>query len=50
MLGSITLVGGGPGDPDLLTMAAVKALQKPNALVIADRLISQEILRYVNKL
>jgi hypothetical protein len=28
-------------------MAAVKALQKPNALVIADRLISQEILRYV---
>ena len=40
----MTLVGAGPGDPDLLTIAAVRALSEP-ALVIADRLISQEILR-----
>jgi hypothetical protein len=45
-LGSITLVGAGPGDPDLLTVAAVKAI-KAAELVVADRLISQEILSTV---
>jgi len=42
--GRVTLVGSGPGDPDLLTMKAVKLLQDPNALVIVDRLVSQEIV------
>lgn len=45
--GRITLVGSGPGDPDLLTMKAYKLLQDPNAVVIADRLVSQEILDLV---
>jgi hypothetical protein len=39
----ITLVGSGPGDPDLLTVKALKLLQDPNALVICDRLVSEEI-------
>lgn len=43
--GRITLVGSGPGDPDLLTVAAYRLLtENPEALVIADRLVSQEIL------
>mmetsp|Transcript_14060 Transcript_14060/g.21053 ORF Transcript_14060/g.21053 Transcript_14060/m.21053 type:complete len:333 (+) Transcript_14060:77-1075(+) len=42
--GSITMVGSGPGDPDLLTMAAHKILADPDALVISDRLVSKEIL------
>lgn len=42
--GKVTLVGSGPGDPDLLTVKAWKLLQDPNALVIVDRLVSQEIL------
>jgi hypothetical protein len=42
--GRITLVGSGPGDPDLLTMSAYKLLQEPNALVICDRLVSNEIV------
>jgi hypothetical protein len=43
--GRITLVGAGPGDPDLLTVSAYKLLTKdPNSLVIADRLVSKEIL------
>jgi len=45
--GRITLIGSGPGDPDLLTMKAYRLLQDPDALVIADRLVSQEILDLV---
>lgn len=42
--GKITLVGSGPGDPELLTLSAYKLLQDPEALVICDRLVSSEIV------
>jgi hypothetical protein len=45
--GRITLVGSGPGDPDLLTVKAMKLLQDPDALVICDRLVSEEIVDLV---
>ena len=45
--GRITMVGSGPGDPDLLTMAAHKILADPTALVVSDRLVSQEILNLI---
>lgn len=40
----LTLVGAGPGSPDLLTLAAHKIITNPNNYLIVDRLVSQEIL------
>ncbi len=43
--GSCTLVGAGPGDPELLTIKAVKAIQAATVLFVDD-LVSDEILAY----
>ncbi|CAN0164538.1 unnamed protein product [Pylaiella littoralis] len=45
-VGTCSLVGSGPGDPDLLTVAGLRELQSAD-LVIADRLVSKEILGLV---
>jgi uroporphyrin-III C-methyltransferase len=44
----VTLVGAGPGDPDLLTLKGVKALAEAN-VVLYDALANEEILEYVPK-
>jgi uroporphyrin-III C-methyltransferase len=44
--GRVRLVGAGPGDPGLLTVAAREALETAD-LVLADRLVSPEILDLV---
>ena len=41
--GQCTLVGAGPGDPDLLTLKAVKAIQAATVLLVDD-LVNPEIL------
>ena len=46
-IGSVTLVGSGPGDPDLLTVQAFKLL-KNASLVVSDRLVSKEILALID--
>jgi len=41
----VTLVGAGPGDPELMTLAGVKALQEAK-VVLYDALVNKEILQH----
>jgi len=46
--GTVTLVGAGPGDPELLTLRAVRALQSAD-VILFDDLVSADVLDFARR-
>jgi len=46
-VGQVTLVGAGPGDPELLTIKALKAIQAATVLLVDD-LVNEEIVAFAS--
>jgi uroporphyrin-III C-methyltransferase len=46
--GRVTLVGAGPGDPELLTIKAVRAIRAASVLLVDD-LVGEGVLRYARR-
>ena len=44
----LTVVGAGPGDPDLITLKAIKAIESAD-VILYDALINEELLNYASK-
>ena len=46
MVGRVVFVGGGPGDPELLTIKAMHILEEADVIIYAGSLVNPEVLNY----
>jgi uroporphyrin-III C-methyltransferase len=46
--GTVSLVGAGPGDPEMLTVQAIKAIRRATVLLV-DSLVGDGVLRYARR-
>lgn len=46
MCGKVYIVGAGPGDPELITLKALKVIKEADVIIYADSLVNPEILKY----
>ncbi|NEQ82618.1 MAG: precorrin-4 C(11)-methyltransferase, partial [Moorea sp. SIO2I5] len=44
---AVYIIGAGPGAPDLLTVKALKILQKADVIIVADSLVPKQMLESV---
>ena len=44
----LTVVGAGPGDVELITLKAIKAIESAD-VILYDALINEELLKYASK-
>ena len=44
----VTLVGAGPGDPDLITLKGIKAIKEAD-VILYDALVNEELLDYAKE-
>jgi len=47
-MGKVYIVGAGPGDPELITLKAIKCIEKAD-VILYDRLINKDLLKYAKK-
>lgn len=47
-MGKVYLVGAGPGDPELITLKGLKAIQQSD-IILYDRLVNEELLGYASE-
>ncbi len=45
MKGKVVFIGGGPGDPELLTIKAYKIIKKADVIIYAGSLVNKEVLK-----
>lgn len=47
-MGKVYIVGAGPGDPELITLKAIKCIEKAD-VILYDRLVNKELLNYAKE-
>ncbi len=49
MQGKVIFIGAGPGDPELITLKAVKVIEKADVIIYAGSLVNPEVLGYAKE-